>query len=190
MRAVEVSKVGSVKWLSGTDSGWEKGNVFRVILELGTGGGVPFTKKVGAVSEGLGDNVRSAKTVRELGHAIDVTLNLDADHNKVFDSEQRLAAGFVGAFAVVGAAFIGEDSKNFGGESGVRLGEAEEIMDSRDRPVNKGWGVREAVGEARGVGWAAVELREEKVGENLRGYFCSKEEGTGCLKLVAEDGER
>jgi hypothetical protein len=143
MRAVEVSKVGSVQRLGGTDSGGKEGNVFRMILELGTGGGIPFTKKVGAVTEGFGDNVRSAKTVRELGHSIDgsVTLNLDADHNKVIDGEQRLVAGFVGAFAVVGAAFVGEDSKDFGRESGVRLGKAEKIMDSRDRPVNKGWGL-------------------------------------------------
>jgi hypothetical protein len=38
------------------------------------------------------------------------------------------------------------------------------VRDGRDRAC----GVREAVGEARGVGRAVVELREKKVGENLR----------------------
>ena len=79
-------------------------------------GGVPFAKKVGAMTYGFCDNVRSSKTVRELGHPIDgsVTLHLDADHNKVANREQRLVARLVGSFAVVGAAFLGEDSQNFG----------------------------------------------------------------------------
>ncbi len=39
------------------------------------------------------------------------------------------------------------------------------VRDGRDRAC----GVREAVGKAWGVGRAAVKLREEKVGEDLRG---------------------
>jgi hypothetical protein len=86
-----------------------------MILELQTGGRVPFAKKVGVVAQGFGDNVRSAKAVRKLGHAIDgsFTLNLDSDHDEIVFGEQSLLARFVGTFAVVGAAFFSEDSKNF-----------------------------------------------------------------------------
>jgi hypothetical protein len=89
MRAVEISKVRSIERLGGANSGGKERNVFSVILELWAGGGVPFAKKVGAVTHGFCDNVRSSKTVRELGHPIDgsVTLNLDADHNEVANRE-------------------------------------------------------------------------------------------------------
>jgi hypothetical protein len=49
MRTVEVSKVWAVKRLGGPNSGWEERNVFSVILELWTVGGVPFAEKIGAV---------------------------------------------------------------------------------------------------------------------------------------------
>jgi hypothetical protein len=41
------------------------------------------------VTQGLGDNVRSAKAVRELGYTIDgsFTLNLDTDHDEIVFGE-------------------------------------------------------------------------------------------------------
>jgi hypothetical protein len=50
--------------------------------------------------------------------------------------------------------------------------------------------VSKTVGEAWGVGWAAVELWEEKVGEYLRSYSGSEEEKARGLELAAEDRER
>jgi hypothetical protein len=115
VRAVEVTEIGSIKWLSGSNSGWEKRNVLGMILELRTGGGIPFAKKVSAVAQGFSDNVRSTKAVRKLGHAIDgsFTLNLDSDHDEIIFGEQSLLARLVSTFTVVGAAFFSEDSKNF-----------------------------------------------------------------------------
>ena len=73
---------------------------------------------------------RSSKAVRELGHAIDrsFALNLDPDHDEVAFRKQRLVRRFVG--------------RNFGGESGVRLGKAKEIMYDGDGAIDEeGWGL-------------------------------------------------
>jgi hypothetical protein len=60
------------------------------------------------------------------------------------------------------------------------------VSGRRDRACR----VSKTVGEAWGVGWVAVELWEEKVGEYLGGDSGSEEERAGGLELVAEDRER
>jgi hypothetical protein len=85
MRAVEVSEIWAVEGLSGANSRWKKRDVLGMILELWTGGGVPFAEKVGAITYGLGYNVRSTKAVRKLGHSIDggFALDLDSHHDEI-----------------------------------------------------------------------------------------------------------
>jgi hypothetical protein len=125
--------------------------VLGVVLELGTSGGIPFAKKVGAMTHGLGDDIRPAKAVRELGNAVDgsFALDLDPDHDEVADRKQGLVARFVSTFTVVSAAFFSEDSENFRGEPGMGLGKAKELVDSGGGAVDENWGFRRE-GEVEG----------------------------------------
>jgi hypothetical protein len=140
MIGIEVAEVGSVDRFDRMNDRRQKGEVFGVMLEDNAKRLGELANMVSAVAEGFGDGVRSTEAVCEFGKAVKccVTLNLDTDHNYVVDTEEGLVAVFVHAFSVVGATFLREKGEDFGGEGGVRLGEAEESVNSRHGSVDGG----------------------------------------------------
>jgi hypothetical protein len=140
MVRVEVAEVRSVDRFDRVNGRWQKGEVFGMMLKGDAGGFVEFADVVSAVAEDFSDGVRSTEAVCEFGNSVEccIALDLDADHNRVVDTEEGLVAAFVHAFTVIGATFFCEKGEDGGGKRGVRLGEAKESVDRVDRSVDRG----------------------------------------------------
>ncbi len=99
---VKVAEVGSVDWFNRVNNGWQKGEVFRVVLEGDAGRFVEFTDMVSAIAEGFSDSVRSTEAVREFSDAVEcgVALDLNTNKDEVVGSEVGSRATFVDTVSV------------------------------------------------------------------------------------------
>ena len=91
---------------------------------------------------GCVDDDKGFDTVGQFGDAVfgGVALDSDASGDAVADFEENLIATGIDSFLMIGTSVGGQNFEDFGGEVGLVLGEAKEVVDSGDIAEFWGWG--------------------------------------------------
>ena len=118
----------------GSEAWRDKREVDGMISLFGPVGLVVAADDIGTMRSAVEDDVGAVLLVAEFGDTTGrgLALDSDADHDDVVGLEEALVDGCVGTGTVVFTAVESQDLEDFSGKGGVRLAEAEVVMDSRE----------------------------------------------------------
>ena len=137
---VRVTEVSAINWFSGSNNGWQEGWVLGV---KSASGSIRLLSRAANASAVFGciDDDKGFDTVRQFGDAIfgGVALDSDASGDAVADFEENLIVAGIDAFLMMSALVGGQNFEDFGGEVGLVLGEAKEVVNGSNVAKFRGW---------------------------------------------------
>ena len=129
-RMVEVSEVGSVDG-STRKEGWRKRRKgLSGVLEQWSSWRIVTPDKISAEACSFNDFIWATFAIRQFSNGAggSVTVDLDTSHDKIANGKGNGGTRFVGALAVDGAAFFGEETEHLFGELSSGSSESKESM--------------------------------------------------------------
>jgi hypothetical protein len=142
MRMIKAAEIGDVNGSAREKGWWKRRESLSRILEQRSSRMAVATNKRGTEARRLDDFVGTTLAVGKLsnGAGSSITVNLDFSHDKVAGGIRDRGSGLIGALAMKGVTFFGQQTKDLLGKLGSRSSETKKRMDIGSLLQSRCWG--------------------------------------------------